>query len=184
MFSHHPDGFIRVGGLTLRLDEFLLAEPAYSLPDGVAGIEYDPPGRQFAHDGKGNQVPLPIPADELDGYLARESVYTAAAAQRAADAAAALESAPATVADIKAEAGRRINSAYPEWKQRNITARGTELVRIRLDRAWTAEEQTEADAVQAVWDWVKSVRAASDAIEVDASTLTLSTMRADPRWPA
>lgn len=184
MFQHHSDGVIRVGALSLALDDFLFSEPAYALPDGVAGIEYNPPRRVFAHDGNGNQVALSIPASVLDGYIAKEATYAAAAAQRATDAAAALESAPATVAAVKQEAGRRINAAWPEWKQRNITARGTELVRIRLDRAWTAEEQTEADAVQAVWDWVKSVRAASDAIEADTATLTLSAMRGDSRWPA
>jgi len=66
---------------------------------------------------------------------------------------------------VKAEARRRILAAYPEWKQANMTARGVELMRIRMTRAWTADEQSEADALQAAWDWIKGIRTKSDALE-------------------
>ena len=66
---------------------------------------------------------------------------------------------------VKEEARRRILAIYPVWKQANLTARGVELVKIKTDRAWTAEEQTEVDAIQGIWDWVKSVRTASDDLE-------------------
>jgi hypothetical protein len=68
---------------------------------------------------------------------------------------------------VKAEASRRILSVYPAWRQANMTARGTELTNIRHDRTWTPEEQADADALQASWDWIKQVRAASDAIEAE-----------------
>ena len=66
---------------------------------------------------------------------------------------------------VKKEARRRILARYPDWKQANMTARGVELVNLKTERAWSAEEQAEADALQAAWDWVKSVRSASNAIE-------------------
>ena len=68
---------------------------------------------------------------------------------------------------IKGEAGRRILAKYPEWKQANMTARMVELNKIRAEAgSWTTAEQTEVDAIQAAWDWVKSARAASDALEL------------------
>lgn len=134
----------------------------------------DAAGTSILADTDGMAVSIPVDPRNSDyARILAEAIPVAAWAEPFA-----------TVAAIKTEAARRINAAHPEWKQRNSTARGTELVRIRLDRAWSPEEQTEADTIQAVWDWVKSVRAASDAIEADASTLTLSAMRADPRWPA
>ncbi len=66
---------------------------------------------------------------------------------------------------VKNEARRRILARYPDWKQANMTARGVELVHLKTRRPWTAEEQAEADALQAAWDWVKAVRSASDVIE-------------------
>lgn len=68
-------------------------------------------------------------------------------------------------AAVKAEAARRILSIAPEWRQRNATARGVELVNIRIQREWTAEEQAEADALNGMWAAIKAIRTASDAIE-------------------
>lgn len=81
---------------------------------------------------------------------------------------------------IKAEARSRILARFPEWKQTNMTARGVELMSVRLARAWTVEEQTEADALQAAWSWIKSIRAASDALEQTAP----ADFAADKHWPA
>ncbi|PIR00045.1 MAG: hypothetical protein COV66_08055 [Nitrospinae bacterium CG11_big_fil_rev_8_21_14_0_20_45_15] len=68
---------------------------------------------------------------------------------------------------IKTEARRRILEKYPEWKQANLTARMVELNKIRASvGSWTAGEQMEVDAIQSAWDWVKSVRSASDALEL------------------
>jgi hypothetical protein len=73
---------------------------------------------------------------------------------------------PPTALDVKAEAGRRILQIAPDWKQRNLTARGVELVLALVkNKPWTAEEAAEAQAIQAVWDRIKAVRAASDGLE-------------------
>lgn len=72
---------------------------------------------------------------------------------------------PVTAEQVKAEAARRILVIAPEWRQRNLTARGVELTNTRHDREWTAAERAEADAISAVWAEIAAVRAASDAIE-------------------
>lgn len=87
-----------------------------------------------------------------------------------------------TAADVKAEAGRRIVALYPEWKQRNMTARGVELLHIRASQPWTPEEQAEADSLQAAWVWIGSLRAASDALE--ATQPIPADWRDDHYWPA
>lgn len=71
------------------------------------------------------------------------------------------------VAAVKNEARRRILEIVPEWKQANLTARASELSKIRAERAWTAEEQAEWDAGQALWDQVKAIRVASNLVEAD-----------------
>ena len=89
---------------------------------------------------------------------------------------------PPTADDVKAEAGRRIVARYPEWKQRNMTARGVELLHIQTSEPWTPEEQAEADALQAAWDWIASVRAASDILE--AQQPIPADWQGDHHWPA
>ena len=69
-----------------------------------------------------------------------------------------------TVDMVKQEASRRITAICPEWKQRNLTARAAELA-IKGVTNWTAEEQAEHAAGQAVWDQIKVVRARSDELE-------------------
>lgn len=67
-------------------------------------------------------------------------------------------------ANVKAEAQRRITAIMPEWKQRNLTARAAELA-IKGSANWTAEEQAEYSAGQAVWDQIKAIRIASNTLE-------------------
>ena len=83
-------------------------------------------------------------------------------------------------APIKAEAMRRILAIVPEWKQRNLTARAAELLLIG-EANWSIEEQAEADDMQAVWDQVCAIRAASDAIE--AMDPRPPDITADALWP-
>lgn len=71
----------------------------------------------------------------------------------------------AKMAQIKAEARRRILRRFPEWKQANMTARGVELTNIRHSRAWTAEERAESDALANAWTGIKAVRTRSDELE-------------------
>lgn len=86
-------------------------------------------------------------------------------------------------AAVKGEGRRRILARYPDWKQTNMVARGVELQEIwRQSGSWTAEEQAEANALAAAWGWIKSVRAASDLIELMSPIPT--DFDANDRWPA
>lgn len=72
-----------------------------------------------------------------------------------------------TAQHIKKEANRRIVAAYPEWKQRNMTARAVELVNKKVSgAALTADEQAEEAAIQAVLNWIRAIRTRSDELEV------------------
>lgn len=81
---------------------------------------------------------------------------------------------------VKGEARRRIIARFPDWKQTNMVARALELT--RKGAGLTPEEQTEATQLQAAWDWIKAVRAASDALE--AMDPIPADFTADQRWPA
>ena len=88
---------------------------------------------------------------------------------------------PVTAADIKAEAKRRILALLPAWKQRNLTARGVELTLARaVNGKWSDAEAAEAAGIQAQWDKVKAIRAASDDLEKSLPT----DYTADARWPS
>lgn len=73
----------------------------------------------------------------------------------------------AKVAEVKAQAATRILSLYPEWKQRNLTARAVVLLRIAQDRAWTSEEAQESAALEAAWAAVDAIRGRSNEIEAE-----------------
>lgn len=90
--------------------------------------------------------------------------------------------APAPTADmVRAEARRRILALYPEWKQANLSARALELVEmIAQGETLTTEEQAERDEIDATWQWIKSVRAASNGMEADPP----ADFTSDHRWPA
>lgn len=94
----------------------------------------------------------------------------------------------ARVADVKAEAGRRILERFPTWKQANMNMRATELVDIRLDRDLTEAETVEREAMLSAAAWIKEVRAASDAIEAalpdDAEGLCAFIAATADGWPA
>lgn len=80
---------------------------------------------------------------------------------------------------IRAEARRRILARYPEWRQQNMTARAVELVDKGVDNL-TSEEAAERAAIAAAWEWIKSVRAASNDLEAS----TPADYLADTHWPA
>lgn len=85
--------------------------------------------------------------------------------------------------DVKAEARRRILARYPDWKQANMTAQGVELVNIRVSiGSWTERQAQEAAALSSAWDWIKSVRSASDRLE--AMSPIPSDYQSDAYWPA
>ncbi|HEY5830054.1 MAG TPA: hypothetical protein VIV01_16970 [Hyphomicrobiaceae bacterium] len=90
--------------------------------------------------------------------------------------------AEARIDAVKAEARRRITQRFPDWKQANMTARGVELLNIRVAvGSWTAPQAQEAAELGAAWDWIKTVRAASDAIEALAPIP--ADFASDTRWP-
>lgn len=78
-------------------------------------------------------------------------------------AAAAANSRSALKTAVKAEAARRILAVAPDWKQRNLTARAAELA-LR-GQPFSAAEQAEITAGQAIWAAIKAVRVASGEIE-------------------
>ncbi|MBF0334119.1 MAG: hypothetical protein HQL40_10815 [Alphaproteobacteria bacterium] len=91
----------------------------------------------------------------------------------------------ALLAEVKAEAARRILAAAPEWKQRNATARAVELIR-KGEGAWTPEEAAEAAAIDLLWSRVKMIRAASDEIEgalMEAAPEALGSFDIGAGWP-
>ena len=68
--------------------------------------------------------------------------------------------------DVKLEAGRRILAIAPDWKQRNLTARAAEFaIKLAEGGTLTAAEKDERAAGEAIWTRIKSIRAASDALE-------------------
>jgi len=83
---------------------------------------------------------------------------------------------------VKDECGRRIYAAFPQWRQANLTARTTELVLAKTEVGLTQAETDELAALQLAWAWIKSVRAASDALEMMAPIPT--DYDDDARWPA
>jgi hypothetical protein len=88
---------------------------------------------------------------------------------------------PTTLADIKAEAERRILALLPEWKQRNLTARGVELVLALVkNRGWSPEEAAEAAQIQAQWNKVNAIRDRSNDLEQSLP----ADFAGNQNWPA
>ena len=57
---------------------------------------------------------------------------------------------------VNTQAGEKILGVYPDWKQRNMTARMLELVKE------SQGDSAEGQQLTAAWDWIKSIRAASN----------------------
>lgn len=65
------------------------------------------------------------------------------------------------IAEVNKQAGDKILAVYPDYKQRNMTARYLELsVLGRLDTQ-------EALDIKGAWEWIKSVREASNTTNQD-----------------
>jgi len=69
------------------------------------------------------------------------------------------------IATIKQTASDLIYSYYSDVKQRNLTARGLELIHSKMADPLHPEEVTELDEIQATWDWIKDVRNTSNVAE-------------------
>lgn len=101
------------------------------------------------------------------------------------------------ISDIKADAGARILAVLPDWKQRNLTARQSELQAIMAGqiiqpdgsflaaRALDTDEKAELVIIKAAWDWVVAVRQASDDFEtaIAAETDAAAAVALQPSWP-
>ena len=70
------------------------------------------------------------------------------------------------VATVKSLAMRKIIAIVPEWKQRNLLARATQLLR-KKEANWTAGDLAAWNAGQAIWDRIVAIRSASDVGEGD-----------------
>ena len=64
---------------------------------------------------------------------------------------------------VNTMAGDKILGKYPDWKQRNMTARMLQLVKLGTP------DNAEGLALQAVWAWIESVRAASNTANMQIS---------------
>lgn len=96
------------------------------------------------------------------------------------------EAQAAAITGYKGEACRRIIDRWPDYKQRNMTARGLELTRKRVAGATlTADETAEEAAIQAAWDWIKQVRTAENIATAAALAATTfeGVAAVVPGWP-
>jgi hypothetical protein len=91
---------------------------------------------------------------------------------------------PLTAADVKAEAGRRIEAIMPDYKQRNVMAWGLETVMTYgADPAdWPAPLQAVNNQAQGAWSAIKAIRAKSD--EIEAMSPIPADFRDDGYWAA
>lgn len=89
---------------------------------------------------------------------------------------------PIFVADVKAEAGRRIEAIMPDYKQRNVLAFGLEtMMAYGTDPSQWPEplQQVNAD-MQAKWEAIKAIRVRSD--EIEAMDPIPTDFRDDSYW--
>lgn len=85
------------------------------------------------------------------------------------------------LAQVKAEAGRRILDRFPLWKQNNMLMRALSLTQ-KGEANWTPEEASEVASLQADQEWILAVREASDVLE--AMDPIPDNISDDQWWPA
>lgn len=74
------------------------------------------------------------------------------------------------VDEIKSSARNVILKRFPEWKQANMTARGTELTFTLASGGTLSEaEQAEVAELQAAWGWIKTIRTHSNKLEAEVN---------------
>lgn len=83
-------------------------------------------------------------------------------------------------AAIKSEANARILTVCPQWKQLNLTAQNSALIKKGVAN-WTQEEADAWAASEAVWAQIAEIRNASDALE--AMNPLPANYRDDVYWP-
>jgi hypothetical protein len=74
---------------------------------------------------------------------------------------------PPQASEVKAEAGRRIESVFPDYKQRNAMALALQGIRDHGTdpSVWPEPMKSMHKRDNALWEWTKAVRARSDDIE-------------------
>ncbi len=81
---------------------------------------------------------------------------------------------------IKNEARKRITEVVgPDWKQQNLLAHAAELHLKETRGVISTEEAAELQGILGLWNWVKAVRAASNALE----TTLPADYKDDQHWP-
>ena len=88
------------------------------------------------------------------------------------------------IAEVKAEAARRIEAIMPDYKQRNVMAWGLETMMVYgTDPAdWPAQLRAVNDQAQAAWAAIKAIRVRSD--EIEAMQPIPADFVADHYWAA
>ena len=89
---------------------------------------------------------------------------------------------PISVADVKAEAARRIEAIMPDYKQRNVMAWGLETIMAYGPNPanWPTELQAVNNQAQAAWAAIKAIRVRSD--EIEAMSPIPADFRDDGWW--
>jgi len=84
------------------------------------------------------------------------------------------------IAEIKQAAQSVILATYPEWKQRNYTGRGMDiLAKIVEGGTLTADETADRQQIENMGAWIFSIRSQSDSMEADIESFNnLSTIKA------
>jgi len=117
-FYHHPDGLIRIAGLEMPLDQFLIDVPGYSLPAGIIGRHYIPNKRHFLYDGK-SQFNGGLDKDtklwsEGDAYIANAQTYYDNYKARTAPP-------PPTLDELKTAGKQKVDIAAESYRLKYIT---------------------------------------------------------------
>lgn len=85
-------------------------------------------------------VPIPRPQNEIDGFFSQKFRH------------------------VKDHAQKLIEGRYPDWRQRNMLMR---VATLQNRSPLTEDEQAELASISVAWDWIDSVRAASNQLEHD-----------------
>lgn len=89
-------------------------------------------------------------------------------------------------AAIAAEAGARILAAYPDYAQRNMLARASELIEAQLGgNPLNPAQVAERAVLRAARAWINSMRGAVAAAraEIAAATTAEQVLAVQPAWP-
>lgn len=71
------------------------------------------------------------------------------------------------IKDIKKAAGDRINELYPEWKQRNMLAEASSLIRKHQKGQGKPEDENRFNDLDNAWLEIQRIREISDLAEIE-----------------